>query len=258
MTLDYKNIKINYEKKGKGPAVVLLHGFLENLNMWDTILPVLSKNHLIINIDLLGHGKTGSLGYIHTMEDMAEAVIAVLDHHEINTAYFAGHSMGGYVALALAEKDPHRINSLCLINSTFEADDTERKKIRKRAIKMAHTNYESLVSLSFSNLFVIESKLKFKKEYNTALKQALKTTVQGYIAAQEGMTLRPNRFEIFKNIKGKTLVVTGKKDTLINSMKIKKQIEETFIIHKELPGGHMSHIESFSELTYILKRFIEK
>jgi pimeloyl-ACP methyl ester carboxylesterase len=258
MKLEYKNITINYTITGTGSTVVLLHGFLETLDMWNDFIPELSKNYQVICIDLLGHGQTNCLGYVHTMEIMADAVFAVLTHHNINQADFIGHSMGGYVALALAEKEPQLLKGLCLMNSTFEADDDQRKLLRTRANIIAQTNYENLVRMSFANLFAPKSKASHKQEYEYALSLALQIPVQGYIAAQEGMKIRPNRFEVYKNISGEKVLINGKKDSLINGKKLKKQIKNTNIDLKELSEGHMSHIENKRELTYILKRFIEK
>ncbi|MAX69532.1 MAG: alpha/beta hydrolase [Flavobacteriaceae bacterium] len=257
MTLEYKNSVINYEVSGKGDALVLLHGFLENLDMWNDFVPEFTKSHTVIQIDLLGHGKTDCLGYIHTMEAMAEAVLAVLNHLDINSAKFIGHSMGGYVALALAELQPNMVSSVCLMNSTFEADDNERKTLRKRAIKMAQTQYESLVRLSFANLFTEESKVTYASDYEKALKLALQTPLQGYIAAQEGMMRRKNRLEILKNLKGKKLIIIGEKDNLIDKSHLMKKIEDTTIDLEVLSEGHMSHIENKSDLSYFLKHFIE-
>ena len=74
----FKNTKISYTDSGKGAVVVLLHGFLENKHMWKEIIPVISRNKRVLAVDLLGHGHTECLGYIHPMELMAEAVAAVL------------------------------------------------------------------------------------------------------------------------------------------------------------------------------------
>jgi hypothetical protein len=112
--------------------------------------------------------------------------------------------------------------------------------------------------MSFANLFTPESREVYKQEYEKALKLALLTPVQGYIAAQEGMTLRPNRFEVFKNLEGKKLIITGKKDALINGEKIANYMANTNIDIEEFSEGHMSHIENKSELSYIIKCFIEK
>jgi pimeloyl-ACP methyl ester carboxylesterase len=105
-TTNFKNTKISYTDQGKGNAVVLLHGFLENCTMWNYLAPVLAKKNRVICIDLLGHGQTDCLGYIHSMEDMADAIHQVITELKIRKAVFVGHSMGGYVALAVAELYP--------------------------------------------------------------------------------------------------------------------------------------------------------
>jgi len=258
MTLDYKNININYTCYGKGAAIILLHGFLETVEMWKDLVPELSKKNKVVCIDLLGHGKTDCIGYVHTMEAMADAVFAVLDHLKILKADVIGHSMGGYVALALAEKHPQLFKGLCLMNSSFEDDDDERKALRERANNMAKTHFKTLVEMSFANLFATESRQKFLGELEVALQIALQTSVQSYIAASDGMRLRPNYFESFKNLKANKLIIIGLKDRLINIKKLKVKILNTDINFKEFSRGHMSHIENKSELSYELKHFVEK
>ena len=71
-SLSFKNIKISYTDSGKGPVVVLLHGFLENKRMWKEIVPEVSNTNRVLAIDLLGHGQTDCLGYVHSMELMAD------------------------------------------------------------------------------------------------------------------------------------------------------------------------------------------
>ena len=115
MYLEHKGINIFYTDEGKGNTIVLLHGFLENALIWEPFISTLSKQNRVICIDLLGHGKTGCLGYVHTMELMAEAVEAVLIHLKIKQSTFIGHSMGGYVSLAFAEKNPDAIKGLCFM-----------------------------------------------------------------------------------------------------------------------------------------------
>ncbi|WP_369407157.1 alpha/beta fold hydrolase [Seonamhaeicola sediminis] len=127
MILEYKGITIFYTDHGKGSAIVLLHGFLENSNIWKPFIPQLSKKNRVVCIDLLGHGQTECLGYIHSMELMAEVVETVLKHLKIRRSIFVGHSMGGYVALAFAEKNPDNVKGLCLMNSTARSDTQEKK-----------------------------------------------------------------------------------------------------------------------------------
>jgi len=258
MNLEYKNSTIYYTVKGEGQTVVLLHGLLETTEMWNDLVSEFSKSNQVVCIDLLGHGKTECLGYVHTMEAMADAVFTVLNHLNIECATFIGHSMGGYVALALAEKHPKLFRGLCLMNSTFEADDNERKQIRNRAIKMAQYNFENVIRMSFTNLFAPMSKLKFQKEFDTALQLAFKTSKQGYIAAMEGMKVRKDRFNVFKNLNCSKLITISEKDNIVNGNNLIGLIDETNIQYEILSEGHMSHIENKSELTYILNRFIEK
>ena len=139
----YKNSRIAFSDVGKGNAIVLLHGFLENSTMWSNISAELSTKNRVICIDLLGHGNSECIGYVHTMNDMALAVKEVLKLLRLRKYIIIGHSMGGYVSLAFAEKYPKHIKGLCLLNSTAQADTEERKELRSRACKIAKTNYNN-------------------------------------------------------------------------------------------------------------------
>lgn len=257
MILPYKNIQLFFQDEGHGEPVVLLHGFLENSKMWDNLKPTILKNHRVICIDLLGHGQTGCIGYIHTMKDMADAVLAVLNHLKIEDYSVIGHSMGGYVALALVETHPEKIKRLCLMNSNYIADDEALSEKRKKANIMVQTNFENVVRVSFTNLFSPESRLTYKDDMEAALQDALKTSIQGYMAGQEGMRVRDNTYEFFKRLDAKKLIIVGKKDLLIDTERILEEIKDTDILYKELSYGHMSHIENKSELSYIINHFIE-
>src|SRR5690606_18111255 len=136
MLLNFKSSKFDYTRQGNGKAIVLLHGFLENQTMWEPFLPLLSEKHTVITIDLPGHGKSESNGHVHSKEFIAEVVEAVLIQEKIAQATFIGHSMGGYVTLAFAEKHPEMCSEIVLINSSPKSDTAERKVNRNRAIAM--------------------------------------------------------------------------------------------------------------------------
>jgi pimeloyl-ACP methyl ester carboxylesterase len=256
-TLTFKKTKISFSTCGKGSAIVFLHGFLENSTMWNSVSKELSKRNRVICIDLLGHGNTECFGYIHSMELMAEAVEAVLKHLRIRKSIIVGHSMGGYVALAFAEKNPNKVKGLCLMNSTSLADDDERKTLRTRANKLVQKNFKNMVQMSFTNLFSEQSRITFKDEMKVALQEALQTPAQGYIACQEGMRIRPNREHILQNLSYKKLLIIGKKDPVLD---YKISLEEAKNNHLEtvvFDDGHMSHIENKSELIEVLKGFVK-
>ncbi|MCL7752348.1 alpha/beta hydrolase [Polaribacter sp. Z022] len=251
----FKNAQISYSDLGKGAAVVLIHGFLENRTMWSNIIPELSKRNRVISIDLLGHGNSDCLGYSHSMELFAETIEAVLKHLRIRKCKLIGHSLGGYVALAFAEKYSQKIKGLCLMNSTSFEDDNERKKLRARANKMVQNNFTNMVRMSFTNLFGEKSRTIFKDEMKLALNEALQTPIQGYIAGQEGMRVRPNRNHVLKENSFKKLIIIGEKDPVLD---YKTSVKEAKITNSEFivfPDGHMSHIENRKELTSALIDF---
>lgn len=256
--IDYKNTPIFYNDIGKGSAVVLLHGFLENSSMWDDAVATLSKKNRVITIDLLGHGKTNCLGYIHTMTEMANTVHTVLKHLNLRRYFLIGHSMGGYVALDFAKRYTKNVKGLCLLNSTYEADDAERKQIRTRANKMVQNNFENVVRMSFANLFSNKSKQLFKAEFEIALNEALKTPLQGYIAAQEGMKLREDTSSFFANAPFLKTIILGKKDTILNHNNISQYAENHNIPMHLFSEGHMSYIENRDKFLHQLVCFIEK
>ena len=254
--ITYKNSKIAYSDVGKGGVIVLLHGFLENSSMWNEVVKELSVRNRIICVDLLGHGKSGCLGYVHTMNDMAEAVKKVLLFLGLRKFYMIGHSMGGYVSLAFAEKYPENIKGLCLLNSSAQADSEERKELRSRASEMAKTNYSNLVKMSISNLFVAETKAVFTLEIAQIKKEALQTPIQGYIAATKGMQLRENKEAVLQTVT-KRLIVAGENDSVTNFNSIVKEAKRTKTSLIKLSGGHMSHVEDKDKLIASLKKFIK-
>lgn len=256
-SITFKKINISFSDVGKGTAIVLIHGFLENKTMWKNIVPTLSQRNRVISIDLLGHGDTTCLGYVHSLELFAEAIEAALKHLKLRRYFLVGHSLGGYVALTMADRNPDAIKGLCLLNSTSNEDDEERKALRIRANKMVQNNFENLVRMSFVNLFTETSRNAFREEINLALKEALKTPVQGYIAANEGMRLRSNQNHVLANNSFKKLIIAGKKDPVLSYEKSVEEASATKTELKTLTNGHMSHIENLEELQDLLKEFVK-
>ncbi|KAA5820858.1 alpha/beta hydrolase [Algibacter amylolyticus] len=257
MYLDYKGINIFFTDQGKGNTVVFLHGFLENASMWQPFTPILSQNNRVITIDLLGHGKTGCLGYVHSMELMAEAVQAVLTHLKVSQFYIIGHSMGGYVALAFAEKNPAALKGLCLMNSTPNEDTPEKKKNRDRAIQAVKQNHNTFIQLAIGNLFSPNNRTTFTKNIKTLIQEAQQTPLQGIVAALEGMKIRKNRTSVFHSAPYKTMLIISKKDPILSYDTLLAQTKNTTVNIVELNDGHMSHIENKHEFSHNLMRFIE-
>jgi pimeloyl-ACP methyl ester carboxylesterase len=257
MILQYKGANIFYTDNGNGNPVILLHGFLENSNMWLPFVSSLSQNNRVVCIDLLGHGKTDCLGYINSMELMAEAVEAVLKHLKIKKSIFVGHSMGGYVALAFVEKNPKKVEGLCLMNSTAEADSPERKKNRDRAIIAVKENHKRFINMSISNLFRPKNRTIFLEEIKQIKEEALQTPLQGIIAALEGMKIRKDRTTLLNNTKQKLMMMISKKDPVLDYNALINQTKNTTVKVVEFSDGHMSHVENKKDLLKELMHFVE-
>lgn len=253
----YKNTKISYTDSGEGNAIVLLHGFLENKKMWKDYVSFFSDQYRVIIIDLLGHGESDCLGYVHSMEDNAGAVHEVLEHLQIKKATILGHSMGGYVGLAFAELYSESIQKLVLLNSTSKEDSTEKKLNRTRAIKAVKQNYVNFVSLAIANLFSENNRTRLADEIEKVKTQALKTPLQGIVASLEGMKIRKDRESLLKQNLFPTLLVLGKKDPVLNYEESITQIENTTVELISFDDGHMSHIENKEELKKVLLGFFK-
>ncbi len=256
--LRFKNTSISYTDTGKGTAIVLLHGFLENQKIWTNYIDKLAQKNRVITIDLLGHGQTDCLGYVHSMEDNADAVHAVLSELRIRKAALVGHSMGGYVSLAFAELYPDFVKGLVLLNSTSQADSEERKANRDRAIKAVKQSFANFISLSISNLFSEENRIRLKDEIEHTKKEALKTPLQGIVASLEGMKIRMDREVLLHLTPYPKMLILGEKDPVLQYQDTKKQIEDTKVQLVTFADGHMSHIENQDELTAVLLNFFKK
>lgn len=256
--IQHKNIRISYTDTGKGTALVLLHGFLENQKMWSNYSTAFANKNRVITIDLLGHGETECMGYVHSMEDHADIVHAVLNKLHIRKAIFVGHSMGGYIALAFAELYPDYIKGLVLLNSTSRADSDERKLNRDRAIKAVKQSFSNFISLAIANLFSEENRERLKDNIELVKKEAQKTPLQGIVASLEGMKTRMDREVLLHLTPYPKMLILGKKDPVLAYEETIEQIEETDVQLVTFPDGHMTHIENEAELIAVLLNFFKK
>ncbi len=254
--LVYKNCNINYTSQGSGKAVVLLHGFLENISMWDQIRPSFLENNRIISIDLLGHGKTDNLGYIHTMEDQANMVKYVMDHLNIKRYILIGHSMGGYISLALAELFPESILGLCLMNSSALPDSKETKINRDRSVKAVQKYPDTFIRIAIPNLFSKDNQSKLRTEIKQITVEALQISQQGIIACLEGMKVRKDRTFIYRTAHFPIQMIIGKQDPALDYDSLIDQTNNSVVSVVEFPDGHMSHFENREDLVKALLELV--
>nr|WP_316928312.1 alpha/beta hydrolase [Galbibacter marinus] len=257
MTITYKGTSVYFTDQGQGSTVVLLHGFLENSTIWDAVIESLVGRYRVVSIDLLGHGNTGCIGYVHTMEQMAEAVKAVLQWLKLRRVSIIGHSMGGYVALAFAEAYPDQVKALVLANSTARADSPERKANRDRAIEMVKKDHKTFVRMGISNLFRPKNRKLFSQEIKILKKEALKTPLQGIVAALEGMKTREDREILLHFTPFAKMMILGKKDPVLKYVEVIDQLQNTSVKLIEFADGHMSFIENKVEFIEEINIFLK-
>jgi len=256
-SLLYKNIQINYYDSGKGNTLIFLHGFLENATMWRDYTTYFSTKHRVISIDLLGHGDTGCIGYIHSMEDMADAVHAVIAHLKLKRVTLIGHSMGGYVSLAFAELYPDYVKNIILINSTARADSPERVQNRDRAIELIKKNAPMFITMAINNLFADAIRPLHEAEISHTREEALKTSTQGVIAALEGMKTRIDREVLLHFAPYPIALILGQDDPVMPYQDTLDQTLGTKVKVTTLKGGHMLHIEQKEELMQKLNELVK-
>ncbi len=255
--IEYKNRRINYRISSNGPCIVLLHGFLESLCIWDEFVNELSKDFKVLTIDLPGHGKTENFSEVHTMEFMAETVKAVLEHLKIEKCVLIGHSMGGYVSLAFAEKYPELLNGFCLFHSQAAADSHEARQNRDRTIKIVKSDHKEFIQYFIPDLFATANREIYKDKIEVLKKQANETTKEGIIAALEGMKVRSDKNELLKTFDKPIMYILGKEDSRIPIDPALKQcaLPNRCTVHILGGVGHMGYIEAKEETLHYIKQF---
>ncbi len=244
MLINFRNTPIFYETYGKGPAIVLLHGFLESSTMWSSLISKLEENHTVVTLDFPGLGKSGVIEKIHTMEMMAEVVVSILNHLKIKSATFIGHSMGGYVTLAIAELYVDKVEKIVLLNSSSMSDSEERKKTRDRAIRVLKKNPKAFISMAIGNLAVESSREKFTEKIESLKEHAYSFPLEGITAALKGMRDRKDRTETLRNFPGPKYMILAQDDPIISVEENLQLGKEAEVGTKVISGGHMSMIEN--------------
>lgn len=236
---------LNFERKGNGKeTLVLLHGFMENLSIWSDMEPHLSDNFSLLKIDLPGHGQSEIIAEVQTMEMMAEEVKKVLDHENISKIHLLGHSMGGYVSLAFAEKHPEYLKSLTLFFSTYFPDDDEKKEQRIKSYRIIKDAFAHYARAGVPNLFNPNEKDILEGKIETALEVALSTNNLGALASVKGMVERTDKKHIMENLEAKILVLAGKHDNAVKTETMIKHLpDRTNIKSYILDCGHNGHWE---------------
>ncbi|WP_307287622.1 alpha/beta fold hydrolase [Bacillus sp. SORGH_AS_0510] len=248
---------ITYIDEGEGQPIVLLHGFCGSSRYWEEVLPELSKTYRVIAPDLPGHGQSDSISNGTTIEKIAESIKAVIDELKLGKVTMFGHSLGGYITLAFADKYANQLNGFSLVHSTAFPDSDEAKKGRTANVeKVEQQGIHSLIDGLVPKLFAPEH--NDKNYVETAKKIGYETTSNGAIHALQAMKDRPDRNYVLKETELPVLLLAGEQDQIIPAEKTfsvtKPKITHTII----KDAGHMSMYENPQELIRVMKEFLSR
>ncbi len=241
-------------EQGQGKALLFLHGFCETHEIWMNFIDPLTKHFRVIVLDLPGFGRSDSLPSPFTIDQVGNAVAGWMTEKNLNKAITMGHSLGGYVALSIAEHHPEKVAGLGLIHSTIFADSEEKRNNRNKVIDFVRKNgVKPFIDTFVPGLF-------FDKMHPAAAdvrRIALGSRPETLIAYAEAMRDRPDRTLIWQNAAIHKLLIAGVEDTLV-PLEASREMSK-LALHADYfeleKTAHMGFFEAKSECQEIIKRF---
>lgn len=249
--VDVNGIQLAYERRGKGTPLVLLHGYPLDHHLWDQVAPLLEDTFGLILPDLRGFGESSTVDSFYAMEDFAADIAGLLDQLGIQRTAIAGHSMGGYVALAFARLFPQRVRGLGLVSSQAAADSTERKDGRyKSAAEVADKGIGSVVE-------AMTPKFTADRELQEFARQSMeRQPPAAYIGALKAMAERVDSTALLASLTFPVVIIHGDADQLIpldRAREVKAAAPQAYLV--EVRGaGHVPMLEAARETAEALKR----
>lgn len=252
-------IRIGDTLKGD-KTVVLLHGYLESLNTWDDFTGLIQPFVRVIAPDLPGHGISEIKGPVHSMEFLADTVHAAVKELGAGKITLAGHSMGGYVALAFAAKYPEMLDGLVLFHSTPNPDSEQKKEDREREAAIVEAGKKELLAKTFPGKgYAAENRTKFADEIEDQSELIMLTEDEGIVALLRGMEERKDMNEMLRELKVPQLFFFGGKDEYITpetAEAIIKNQPQARVVWLE-NSGHMGFVEQPCESVEALLEFMD-
>ncbi len=258
------NARLFYKKEGAGFPVLFLHGFAEDSDVWKHQLSFLQSFATVIIPDLPGSGQSEILqkkdGSDVTMADYADCIYDLIIHENISHCFVFGHSMGGYITLALVEKYPGIIQGFGFVQSTAFADGEEKKAMRLKGINtIEQYGSYAFIKSTTPNLFSDEYKATNGDEIESLINKGnrfSKTALQQYYNA---MRLREDKTDVLKNNVVPVLFIIGKEDKAAPLADLLKQVYLPSVSYIHVLGvvGHMGMWERRDEVNENLFSFIK-
>jgi pimeloyl-ACP methyl ester carboxylesterase len=256
--IQVNGVNIHYEISGKGPALVLLHGWTENHKFWKLQIPEFSKNYKVIAIDLRGHGESDKPKTGYSIQTFADDLYHMLSELEIDKVVIAGHSMGGMTALVFCLTYPEKVKALILVNTTSAGiHDTAPISLSETLEMIRMSGFENVVEQFFAPTFFAPR--TSEDLINWAKSEVLKTpqyAVEGALKA----IMEHNVTEKLSKITVPTLIIHSTHDLAIG-------VQMAKILHEKIPisnlqiidgAGHHTMLEKPDEFKHAVSDFLRK
>ena len=256
----FKGISICYSITGSGSTVIFLHGFGEDKSIFDNQIVYLKDHCCTIAIDLPGSGCSELFkDETPSIEDFADAVYALITAEKIEDCILLGHSMGGYITLAFADKYPQVLKAFGLIHSTAFADNEEKKQSRLKGIE-AIKQYGAypFIKNTLPNLFSTDFKKEHPTEIATLIDKVKQFTTEALVQYYQAMRNRSDRTAVLKNSKVPVLFIVGTEDVAAPLNDLLQQVHLPNIAHFHLLQGvgHMGMLEAPQQVNEHLLSFL--
>jgi pimeloyl-ACP methyl ester carboxylesterase len=233
-----------FHDRGQGRPIVLLHGFLESHLIWKRFSEDFLTEYRVIAVDLPGFGNSQlPIRKPFSIAEVATLVLASLEPLQLSRPVLVGHSLGGYVTLAMIEQQPKVFSAFCLFHSTAYADSSEKKEARTKTIDFVERNGSHAFTSNFvPPLFANPNHQSIAFATSLAV-QTPQDTVTGYLQA---MRDRPDRTEVIRQFEGPIAFIAGDKDEVISAEALEKQSRLAKKAHFSLMKGvaHMGMFEA--------------
>jgi pimeloyl-ACP methyl ester carboxylesterase len=251
--------KLFYRIIGNGQPVILIHGFGEDGNVWKNQVESLKTDFRLIIPDLPGSGQSSMDDGQWSMDRFAEIIKSLLDHESITACTMIGHSMGGYVTLAFAEKYPGLLNGLGLLHSTSYPDGDEKKAIRRKGIEfMKQYGGFAFLKTSVPNLFSPETKDEMPGLVDEFISSLRNFKADALVSYYEAMMQRPDRTAVLKKFKTPVLFIAGEFDNAVPLKDVLQQSHQPDNSHFHIlkNSGHMGMLEEINKSNHFLEEYL--
>jgi pimeloyl-ACP methyl ester carboxylesterase len=215
MKLKSDNAEVFYEVLGEGPAVVLLHAFPADHNLWRPVAERLATRYRVVLMDLRGHGQSSAGEGPATMEKHAADLARVCDAAGVGKAVFGGVSIGGYVLFEFWRRCRERFRGLILSDTRAQEDTEQARAARWQAAETVERNGPDTFLETMVPRLLGKSTMINRPDLVEALRALTsRMTIAGIAAVQRGMAARPDSVPTLRTITAPTLLLFGDEDTL--------------------------------------------